>query len=390
MERRIIHLNVADFAVAVERLTDARLRGRPVIVANQGLSRALVYDMSEEAYRSGVRKGMLAQRAKRICRDAVVTPPRPLRYEQAMRLYRKTTLPFTPLIESGETDGHIFLDVTATGKLFGPPMDIAWKIRKRMRRESGIDPIWAVAPNKLVAKAATRMVKPDGEYIVAGGEETDFIAPMPLNLLPGIEIDDLRRFADFNLTRAGEAAALSMAQLHTAFGNRARFLHDTVRGLDDSPVSAIGDQPPTIRINRLLDTDTNDGRLLSAALYGMVERAGKKLRGRRLTARRIAVRVTFSDGLQRIRQRKADPPTADDPRLFDIALSAFHLAWNRRVRVRSLRLMCDRLVFPPSQLPLFPEETAASEKRSGLMSAIDTIRERFGDDAIRIGRTPAA
>lgn len=74
-ERSIIHINVADFAVAVERLVDSRLRDRPVIVASEGAARARVYDMSEEAYRGGVRKGMALQRALRYCRNAVVVPP---------------------------------------------------------------------------------------------------------------------------------------------------------------------------------------------------------------------------------------------------------------------------------------------------------------------------
>ena len=88
-ERFIIHINVADFAVAVERSVDARLRGRPVIVAPGAASRAAVYDMSEEAYRSGVRKGMLLRRALNRCPDAAVVPPHPHRYAQAMdRLLR--------------------------------------------------------------------------------------------------------------------------------------------------------------------------------------------------------------------------------------------------------------------------------------------------------------
>jgi DNA polymerase-4 len=91
----------------------------------------------------------------------------------------KQALPYSPLVEWGEDDGRLFLNVTGTSRLFGPPMDVAWRMRKGVRRDLGMDPIWSVAPNKLVAKAATRIVKPDGEYIVAGGEEADVLAPCP-------------------------------------------------------------------------------------------------------------------------------------------------------------------------------------------------------------------
>ncbi|NTV53591.1 MAG: DNA polymerase IV, partial [Candidatus Firestonebacteria bacterium] len=74
-ERSIIHLNVVDFAVAVERTLDSRLRERPVIIAPEGAARGAVYDMSEEAYGAGVRKGMALSRARRACRDAAVIPP---------------------------------------------------------------------------------------------------------------------------------------------------------------------------------------------------------------------------------------------------------------------------------------------------------------------------
>jgi len=90
-ERSIIHLNVADFAVAVERAIDCRLKDRPVIIAPEGAARAAVYDMSEEAYCNGIRKGMALRRAVRLCRDARLLPPHPDRYEHAMRSLLKQT-----------------------------------------------------------------------------------------------------------------------------------------------------------------------------------------------------------------------------------------------------------------------------------------------------------
>jgi len=390
MERSIIHLNVADFAVAVERAVDCRLKNRPVIIAPEGAARAAVYDMSQEAYLNGIRKGMPLHRAVRLCRDAQVLPPHPDRYEQAMHALLKQTLPYSPFVESGETDGHLFVDVTGSTRLFGPPVDVAWRLRRQVKQDLGLDPIWSVAPNKLVAKVATRLVKPDGEYIVGAGEEEALLAPLPIALLPGIERNDLLRLQEFNLSRVSHLTALSLAQLQVPFGARARFLHEAARGIDPSPVLPVGQKPPQIIVDHEFGNDTNDKATLESALYGLVEQAGDQLRRRRRAARRVAVILDYSDGLRCARQRAAKPATANDLTLFELARRTLQLAWTRRIRIRHVRLICDRLAFPPAQLELFAADQNQTKQRDNIVSAIDCIRNRFGNEAVQMGRTIAA
>jgi DNA polymerase-4 len=390
MERSIIHLNVADFSVAVERAVDGRLRDRPVIIAPAGAARAAVYDMSEEAYRSGIRKGMALRRAVRLCRDARILPPHPDRYEHAMRALLKQTLPYSPLIETGEDDGHLFLDVSGTTRLFGPAPDVAWRLRRQVKKDLGLDPIWSVAPNKLVAKVATRLVKPDGEYIVGAGEEEALLAPLPINLVPGIERDDLLRLREFNLTRVSQFAALSLEQLQIPFGARALFLYQIARGIDPSPVLPVGQKPPRVVADHEFGDDTNDKFCLEGILYRLVEQIGDRLRRRRRAARRVAIILDYSDGMRSIRQLAARPATANDFTLFQLARRTLQLAWTRRVRIRHIRLICDRLIFPPAQLELFAEEQEKTQKGDNLISAIDRIRDRFGNQAVQLGRTMAA
>jgi DNA polymerase-4 len=389
-ERSIIHLNVADFAVAVERAVDCRLKDRPVIIAPEGAARAAVYDMSEEAYRNGIRKGMALRRAVRLCRDARLLPPHPDRYEHAMRSLLKQTLPYSPLIETGEDDGHLFLDVSGTARLFGPPADVAWRLRRQVKKDLGLDPIWSVAPNKLVAKVATRLVKPDGEYIVGAGEEESLLAPLPINLVPGIERDDLLRLREFNLTRVAQFTALSLEQLQIPFGARALFLYQTARGIDPSPVLPVGQKPPKVIADHEFGNDTNDRASLESVLYRLVEQIGDRLRRRRRAARRVAVILDYSDGMRSIRQLAARPATANDFTLFQLARRTLQLAWIRRVRIRHVRLICDRLIFPPAQLELFADEQEQTQKRDHLIIAIDSIRNRFGSEALQVGRTLAA
>jgi len=389
-ERSIIHLNVADFAVAVERAVDCRLKDRPVIIAPEGAARAAVYDMSEEAYRNGICKGMALGRAVRLCRDARILPPHPDRYEHAMRSLLKQTLPYSPLIETGEADGHLFMDVSGSARLFGPPADVAWRLRRQVKKDLGLDPIWSVAPNKLVAKVATRLVKPDGEYIVGAGQEESLLAPLPIRLVPGIERDDLLRLQEFNLTRVSQFTALSLEQLQIPFGARALFLYQTARGIDPSPVLPMGQKPPKVIADHEFGNDTNDRSSLESILYRLVEQVGDRLRRQRRAARRVAVILDYSDGMRCARQLAARPATANDLTLFQLARRTLLLAWARRVRIRHVRLICDRLVFPPAQLKLFADEQRQTQKRDNLIVAIDSIRHRFGNEAVRVGWTLAA
>jgi len=390
MPRAIIHLNIADFAVAVERQMDPRLKGRPVIIARAAAARAVVYDMSEEAYAGGVRKGMPIRRAMRRMPGATVLPPHPDRYERAMGALLKRVLPYSPLIEPGEDDGHLFVDVTGTSRLFGPSVDVAWRLHREIRTDLGLDPIWSVAANKLVAKVATRVVKPVGEYIVGAGDESAFMAPLSLELVPGINAGDLSRLKEFNLTRARHVAALQLSQLAVPFGHRARFLYAAVRGIDSSPVRPQNQMRYQSVVDYTFDDDTNDRSVLEGRVYALTEAAALDLRCRGLAARRVRIVLDHSDGVRRVRHQIVSPATANDRVLFKIARSALHQAWTRRVRVRYLRLVCDRLCLPPAQLPLFDAERSAMKKRNHLIDTLDRIRGRFGHDAVRVGRTLAA
>ena len=381
---------MADFAVAVERAVDRRLNERPVIIAPEAAARAAVYDMSNEAYMAGIRKGMALHRAVRLCKDVKILPPHPDRYALAMRDVLKRALLYSPLIETGEDDGHLFMDASGTTRLFGPPMNVARRLRKQIKTDLGLNPIWSVAPNKLVAKVATRLVKPDGEYVVSAGEEKSLLAPLPVSLIPGIERNDQLRLREFNLARVFQVSALSLEQLEIPFGYRALSIYEAVRGIDPSPVLPVGQKPPKVMADYEFGNDTNNEHTLQAVLYRLVEQVGSQLRRRRQAARRIAIILDYSDGIRRARQIAARPATANDLLLFELARRALQLAWMRRVRIRHMCLICDRLVFPPAQLELFAADQKAGEKRCGLITAVDSIRHRFGNEAIRMGRVLAA
>ena len=386
MTRSIIHLNIADFAVAVETNLQPSLRSYPLIIAPQGAPRAVVYDMSNEAYKEGIRKGMPLARAKRINRKIKILPPRFNRYELAMKDLLKKTLAYTPLIESGTLDGHIFLDVTGSGRLFGPSIDVAFKLKKAFTKTFNFDPIWSVATNKLVAKVATRIVKPIGEYIVAPGEEKAFLAPLPIHLIPGLIKKDLTRFAEFNLVYVSQARALTLEQLQIPFHHRASLIYDRIRGVDPTPVTALYENHSAIQADHEFSDDTNNAALLKKALYLMVEKFCRILRIRELTSAAVKIILSYSDGLQSTSRLKLTPSTSNDMALFKKCVPVLHKAWTRRVRIRHMLLTCEKLARQEAQIELFTLKTKET-KQADLILTMDAIRRKFGRNSIKTGLT---
>jgi DNA polymerase-4 len=192
------------------------------------------------------------------------------------------------------------------------------------------------------------------------------------------------------LTHAYQVAALSLEQLEIPFATRARLFFEAVRGIDPSPVLPVGQKPPKAIADYEFGNDTNNAHTVEAVLYSLVEQIGSRLRRRRRAARRIAIVLDYSDGMRRARQVSARPATANDLVLFELARRTLRLAWTRRVRIRHMRLVCDRLIFPPAQLDLFAADQKEKNKRCGLITAVDTVRQRFGTEAIRMGRVLSA
>ncbi len=384
MERSIIHLNVADFAAAVERNSDPSLKGYPVIIAPTGKARAIVYDMSEEAFRDGVRKGMPLGKAARISRHAKVLAPRFHTYERAMQDLIRKALVYSPLIESGTADGHLFIDATGTSRLFGPAVDVAWRLNKEMKRSLSLDPVWSVAPNKLVAKVATRLVKPVGEYIVGSGEEEAFLAPLPLDLIPGLLETEVIRLSEFNLHQVAQVRSLGLEQLEIAFPERATTIFQTLCGIDNEAVARAGHDHLVLTADHEFDEDTNTLAELKRGLYAAVVQICRHLRAGRVNAGSLALTLLYSDGVQQTSLFKINPPTANDLQMFPQCLGFLDKVWTRRIRIRHLRLACKKTTSPQVQMELF-DVCRKSRRQGQLIRSMDQIRSRFGPGAVTTG-----
>lgn len=381
-ERDVLHLNVADFSVAVEQVVDLSLKGKPVIIAPLGASRTVVHDMSEEAYRDGVRKNMPLVHAMRRSRRAKVLPPRFELYKRAMSAFIKEAHSFTPMVEYGLDDGHLYLDITGTHRLFGPPPDVGLRLQRNVQKDLRINPIWTYASNKLVAKVASRLVKPVGEYIVAAGEEKDFLAPLPINILPGIKHKEQASLREFNLSRIGEISQMTREQLSIPFGKRSDIIHKLSQGIDTAPVQVGDPQKKSLVAHYIFAEDSNERRLVESVIISLVHGLAKQLREQRRAVRRVGIWLHYSDGACCVRNATRKKATSLNNELVELGLQALTRAWTRRVRIRSCQISCDLFQPISRQLQLFETVEQKEKKQVVLTGALETIKKRFGNTAI--------
>jgi len=377
----IIHIDIAAFAVAVERVVHPDLRRRPVVVAPVGPSRSVVTALSPEAQEWGVRKGMILARALRLCRGLVVLPPNEPLYARATNALCRVLESFSPVLEPAGY-GRAYLDVTGTDRLFGPPRDTAWRAQKEIRQRLQLDAALGVATNKMVSRIAAVVTEPVGLQDVAPGDEAAFLAPLPARLLPGVGPKTQEQLRELNIRLIRELAAMSLNHLMLAFGRLGFKLHEEARGIDNTPVyppCAV----PAVEEETVLAQDSNDWDLLKNALQQLCERAGERLRQQKQRAGCLEVRVRYSDYREAAGKAQLVPPLQLSSGLEARAGGLLERILTRRTCVRSLHLRLTQLSSGPTQLDLFADPKPLRQAR--LEFALDQLRNRFGSEAIKAG-----
>jgi DNA polymerase-4 len=378
MEREIIYLNVTAFPVAVERVVHPELRGRPVVVAPLGAARSIVTSLSSEAWSSGIRKGMPLSKAVRCCRTAVVLPPNEPLYLRASRAIFKVLEGFSPVLEpSGH--GHVYLDITGTGRLLGPPRDTAWRAQSEIRRQLRLEASLGVASNKMVSKIASEVTRPAGLRDVPHGNEPSFLSPLPVRLLPGIGCQIEGQLKDLNIRIIHDIAAMNLTHLALAFGRLGFVLHQRARGIDSTPVNPLR-AIPALELERVLQEDANDYELLKKVLSDLCERAGQQLREKKRRTGRAELRIRYADYQENGNVLKMKPPLQSSAALYMHLQPVLDRIFTRRTRVRSMHLRLADLSFGSVQLDLFADPEPA--RRAKLELALDTLRSRYGTTII--------
>jgi len=375
MDREIIHLKIPGFPVAVERVIHPDLRGRPVVVAPLGASRSVVTALSSEAWDAGIRKGMVLAKAMRYCRSAVVLPPNEPLYSRASRAILKVLESFSPVLEPSGF-GHAYLDITGTGRLFGPPRDTAWRAQREIRRQLHLDSSLGVASNKMVSRIATEVVaRPAGLQDVPHGDESSFLSPLPVRLLPGIGPQTESQLKELNIRIIRDVAAMQLEHLALAFGRFAYVLHQRALGIDRTPVIPPR-VTPSLEQETILPDDSNDYGVLRRVLFELCDLAGEQLRERTQRAGRVELRVRYADYRDEGNSSKIAPPVQSSAILYNRLLPVLDLILKRRTRVRSMHLRLTDLCAGTVQLDLFADPEP--ERQSRLETALDRLRRRYG------------
>ena len=385
MDRHIIHFHIPAFFIAVERVCHPELRDRPVAVAPPHSERALILSASSEARQEGIFKGMPLGKAIKFCPALTVLPPNPGLTEKASQLLTHMLAQYTPLWEPFRP-GHVYLDVTGTERLWGRAKDTASRLRREIKGHLRLSGAVGVAGNKMVSSIASTIMLSEGVLDVDHGQESSFMAPLKVDVLPGI--GHVRRrilLEELNITLVREVATMDMGSLKLVFGRQAYVIHQRAFGIDPTPV-----YPPRIRPmvteEITLPGDENDDRILLGILYGLVEKCARRLRSRALFPRKAGLVFRYADQVEVTRQTTLPHGSFWDLDLYGPLEKIFFKACQRRVGVRFMRVWFQNFSASSSQLPLFPAALSDAEKKTLMTHALDRIRERHGDEAIKYGR----
>ncbi len=394
LERQILHLRVASFPVAVYQVKDPSLRQRPLVVSAGRGARAAVLSVSEEAREEGIRAGMMLADARHRCRRLLVLPPDPFLFERAERALGEIVARFSPMVEPVR-GGRFFLDLTGTGRLLGPAVDTARRIQKENAARLRLGPNAGLGINKLVSGVAARVQRPVSLLDILPGREEGFLSPLAVRHLPAVDPSIEGRLLDvLNIRKVAELRAIDLPHLSLAFRSWGVALYRQARGIDESPVRP-PERTPVVEEDETLPDDTNDDAALLGCLLGLVERCCARLRKQGRTAGQARLSARYTDGTVVSRAVTIAPPHASDAALWACLRPLFEQVVGRRGRVRYLMVRLTRLsaaAAAMTQMCLFDED-AGADAGAGLEVALDRIRGRFGETAVRYGRrlaSPAA
>ena len=383
--RAILHADMDAFFASVEQHDQPGLRGLPLIVGGRG-GRGVVAAASYEVRRFGVRSAMPVRRALQLCPQAVCVAPRFARYQQVSRQVFAVFARYTPLIEGLSLD-EAYLDVTGSRALHGDALSIAIAIKRQVLAETGLTVSIGVAANKLVAKIASDLDKPDGLTVVTTGQVNAVLDPLPVKRLPGLGRKKGDELLAAGIGTLGELRRASDAQLWPLFGRHSGRVRERAAGIDERPVIAERDGK-SLSAEQTFARDISDVTTLRAIILRLADKTAARVRARGALAATVQIKIRQGDFTTHTRQTTLTPPTHDSRTLAAAArkLLLQWLAQHPGARLRLLGVGAGALE-APQQADLFASPALAADGR--LDATLDQIRERFGTTAVLRGSNVA-
>ena len=400
MDRQIVSFAIPTVQVALARQADPALQERPVAVALSLTPRSLLTEVSREARAEGIQVGMPVTQARHRCPTLQVLPPDPTRLSQADQAIGTLVARFAPVWESVQP-GHLFLDLTGTGRLFGPARDTAMRIEREVSQHCGLAGVAGVGSNKLVSQIASTLLDPLQVWDVRCGSEEAFLAPLPIHTLPlgpSLNKTVIERLEDVNVQTLGELVALDIEHLQLVLGREAPLIHAWARGVDSSPVLPRVQQP-CIEATATCEPDEIDLDRLEARLHALLEQVCQELRRQQRVCRKLTFEMKTRDARHFSRSSAIHPGTYWEVDLAPFLYPLLQQATRRRVRIRTLTVCAEQIEPLMEQISLFDhsfDETVdqctqkdLTTRKRQLALAMDQIRTRFGPQSIRWGKTHA-
>jgi DNA polymerase-4 len=380
--RAILHVDMDAFYASVEQRDNPELRGKPVVVG--GDNRGVVAAASYEVRRFGVRSAMPMGEARRRCPDLIRIAPRMSHYKavsiQIFQIFRD----YTPLVEGLSLD-EAFLDVSASHVLHGAAINIARAIKQRILEQTELTASVGVAENKLVAKIASDLDKPNGLFVVTAENCRGVLDPLPVSVIPGIGRQTLTRLHAVNIRTIADLRLAPDRALEPIFGRYTQRTRERAAGIDNRPVVADREEK-SISAEETFDIDLGDRRDMERELLALAETTARRLRKSQLQAGTVQIKIRQADFQTFTRQKSLQPPINNTEQIFRVAreLLGVWLEANPGTRIRLLGVGGSKLS-PAEQRDLFAADGDTAPDR--VDQTVARIQERFGSGSLGRART---
>lgn len=373
----IMHIDMNSYFASVEQQANPQLRGKPVGVGGPNEGRTVIAAASIEAKRRGVKSAMGIHEARKICPDIIFVEGDYHKYaavtDRLLRIFRR----YTPLMEVFSID-EVFLDVSETLPTFTDAVRAAWQIKRSIKKEVGewLTCSVGIAPNKLIAKLASDMKKPDGLVVVRGEDIPRLLGHIQLDDFCGIGSRMKKNLLSMGIDTVAKLGAIPVERLVKKFGKLGYMLHHMGQGQDDSPVVPYYEipEPKSMGHSYTLPRDTSNPDEIHSVLLRLSEQVGRRMRAERYLGRVIHAGIRNFEFFSRWKQKTLQQYIDDGFEIYKVAreiIDGFHYTGP----VRLVGVSVSGLVQDFYQLSFLPEET----RRERLTGVMDGLNDRYGE-----------
>jgi len=373
-KRFVAHLDLDTFFVSVERLKNNKFIGKPLIVGGMS-DRAVVSACSYETRKFGVHSAMPMKLALRLCPHAIVVRGDMDSYSYYSRVVTDVVRETVPVMEKASVD-EFYVDLTGVDRFFGCSQFMI-DLKSKIKKESGLPISYALASNKLISKVATDDAKPDGRKEILHGLEKDYLAPLKIQRMPGIGEKTSMLLLQMGVSTIKILSEIPVPMMHNLLGKNGIDLSRKANGIDPSPIVPYSEQK-SIGTEETFIQDTIDMKFLNSELIRMTERLTFQLRKQERLTGCVTVKLRYAN-FDTVSKQMVISYTASDTVLLKKVKELFAKLYDKRMLVRLIGVRFSHLVQGSQQINLFED----TEEAVRLYQAMDAMRSRYGDEAIK-------